>query len=210
MAIVASLVALAAFAAVAEKFAPAQNPSPQPAAQAASQQAQPAPPTAPPATQPAGAAQAAPSNPAPAADPAVERAKKTVRMLDDIYKSTVVLITDKYVHTEDDFAAGSAAVALFSAITEKGWHRVRLIDVSGLPHDPSNVARDDFERAGVARLKAGGDYYEAVVQLDGKPYLRALTPVPVVMQKCVMCHPNYADVPAGAAIGAISYAIPIE
>jgi hypothetical protein len=34
---------------------------------------------------------------------AVERTRKTVRMLDDVYKTTVVLITDKYVNDEDDF-----------------------------------------------------------------------------------------------------------
>ena len=40
---------------------------------------------------------------------AVERSRKTVQLLDNIFKQTVVLITDKYVHDEDDFAAGSAA-----------------------------------------------------------------------------------------------------
>src|SRR5690554_1606038 len=60
-------------------------------------------------------------------DPAVERARKLVRMLDDIYKQTIVLITDKYVHDEDDFAAGSAAVALFANISKGGTHQVRLL-----------------------------------------------------------------------------------
>src|SRR5690606_1978575 len=40
----------------------------------------------------------------------VDRARATVKMLDDIYKSVIVLITDKYVHTESDYPAGSAAV----------------------------------------------------------------------------------------------------
>ena len=80
---------------------------------------------------PAKPAEAAAS--ASAADPAVARARKTVQMLDDIYKNAVVLITDKYVHDEDDFPAGSAAVALFEAISKKGWHQVRLIDATGPP-----------------------------------------------------------------------------
>jgi|GEM_PF-5876378 len=40
--------------------------------------------------------------------------------------------------------------------------------------------------------------------------LRALTSVPVVMKKCVMCHEHYADAKEGEAIGAISYTFPIE
>jgi hypothetical protein len=141
---------------------------------------------------------------------AVERSRKTVRMLDDIYKQTVVLITDKYVHSEDDFAAGSAAVALFENISKGGSHQVRLLDATGDPYDPKNVAQDAFEKEGIKRLKAGAAIHEQVVQKDGKPQLRAITPVPVVMKKCVMCHPHYADAKKNEPVGAISYTVPIE
>jgi hypothetical protein len=141
---------------------------------------------------------------------AVARSRKQVQMLDNIYKNTVVLITDKYVHDEDDFAAGSAAVLLFENISKSGSHKVRLIDASGQPYDDKNVARDDFEREGVKRLKAGEAIYEQVQQIDGKPQLRTLTPVPVVMKKCIMCHDHYRDVKEGEPIGAISYTVPIE
>lgn len=144
-------------------------------------------------------------------DAAVVRARKTVKMLDDVYKTTVVLITDKYVEDESDFPAGAAAIALFDAISKKGWHEVRLIDVSGEPYDEKNVARDAFERQAVEKMKAGESYYDEVEQGEGgKAYLRAMTPVPVVMQKCVMCHPNYEQAAKGAAIGALSYRIPLE
>lgn len=146
-----------------------------------------------------------------APDPAaVERTRKIVRMLDAIYKNAVVLITDKYVHDTDDFPAGSAAVLLFERVSETGSHKVRLLDATGEPYEPKNVARDDFERQGIERLKEGADYYEEVVREDGRPQLRAITPVPVVMQKCVMCHAHYADVAEGQPVGAISYIVPIE
>jgi len=131
-------------------------------------------------------------------------------MLDDVYKTTIVLITDKYVNKEDDFPAGSAAIALFSQIEKKGWHKVRLLDVTGNPYNEKNVANDDFEKEGVKQLKAGKDYYEQVTDKDGKPVLRAMTAVPVVMQKCTICHPHYADAKKGEAIGAVSYTLPIE
>jgi hypothetical protein len=77
-----------------------------------------------------------------AVDPAaVERARKTVRMLDDVYKTTVVLITDKYVNNKKDYPAGRAAKKLFGEISKRGSHEVRLIDATGEPYDARNVAR---------------------------------------------------------------------
>ena len=141
---------------------------------------------------------------------AVERTRRKVHTLDSIYKHTIALITDKYVHDVTDFPAGSAAVALFANISAEGSHHVRLIDVTGAPYVPRNVARDSFEKEGVQRLRAGAEYHEQIVHQDGKPHLRALTAVPVVMDKCVMCHPHYADAAEGEAIGAISYIVPID
>lgn len=141
---------------------------------------------------------------------AIKRTRETVKMLDDIYKQTVVLITDKYVNDTDDFPAGSAAVELFKRVGKTGYHQVRLIDVSGQPYEAANVAKSEFEKEGVKQLKAGKDFYEEVVVKDGKPYLLAITPVPVVMKKCIMCHPHYENVKKGEPIGAISYELPIR
>jgi hypothetical protein len=141
---------------------------------------------------------------------AVDRTRKTVRMLDDVYKTTIVLVTDRYVHSEKDYPAGRAAVKLFGDISKKGWHEVRIIDATGQPSSPSNVAKDNFDREGIKQLKGGKDYYEEVIQKDGKSYLRAITPVPVVMDKCVMCHANYKTVKKGEPIGALTYTLPIE
>jgi len=141
---------------------------------------------------------------------AVQRSRDIVKMLDNIFKQTIVMVTDKYVHDEDDFAAGSAAVLLFKNVSESGDNKVRLIDATGDPYESDNVAKDDFEKEGIKKLKAGAKGHEEVVMKDGRPFLRALTPVPVVMQKCVMCHDHYADVKAGEPIGAISYTVPIK
>jgi hypothetical protein len=144
-------------------------------------------------------------------DPAaLERARKNVKMLDDVYKTAVVLITDKYVHTKKDHPAGRAAVALFKQISEKGWHEVRIIDATGDPSNPRNVARDDFDKEGIKQLKNGQAFYDRVEVKDGKPYLRAITPVPVVMDKCIMCHETYKQAKKGEPIGALTYTLPIE
>lgn len=141
---------------------------------------------------------------------ALNRTRKQVKMLDDIYKSVVVAVTSKYVKTEADYPAGRVVIHLFKAISEKGWHEVHLLDVSGKPSNPKNVAHDKFEKAGVKEMKAGKQYFEQVEQQGGKSYLRAMTFVPVVLEKCILCHPNYKDAKPDAAIGAISYKLEIE
>ncbi len=141
---------------------------------------------------------------------AIARTRDVVKMLDDIYKNAIVLITDKYVNTEDDFPAGSAAVELFRRVAKTGFYNVRLIDVTGEPYEAENVAKNDFEKRAAKQIKAGKSSYEEVTTIDGEPYLQTMTAVPVVMKKCIMCHPHYADVKEGAAIGAISYELPIR
>lgn len=143
-------------------------------------------------------------------DPAVARARKQVAMLDDIYKTAVVLITEHYVKDENSLAAGEAAQALFAAIKKKGWHEVRLLDAAGEPIVDGNKPRDEFEKAAIAALKSGKSGYEQVVEKEGKRFLRSATPIPVVSKKCIMCHDNYAKAKEGEAIGSLSYTIPIE
>ncbi len=144
-------------------------------------------------------------------DPAaVARTRKQVRMLDDLYKTAVVLITTHYVEEDSDLAAGEAAKALFAAMKEKGWHEVRLLDATGEPIEEVNAPKDAFEKRAIQSLKNGETFVDRVITRDGKYYLRAATPLPVVMEKCVMCHANYAGVRKGQPIGALGYTIPIE
>jgi hypothetical protein len=156
------------------------------------------------------AAESQPAEGAPKADRALERTRKTVRMLDDIYKSAVVLITDKYVNDESDFAAGSAAIALFNAVKEKNWHEVKLLDVAGEPYNDENVAKDEFEKEAVRQMKAGQAYFDRVERREDGRYLRAATALPVVLEKCIMCHENYRQAKKGEAIGMLSYTLKIE
>jgi uncharacterized protein YdcH (DUF465 family) len=144
------------------------------------------------------------------ADVAVQRARKQVLMLDDLYKTAVVLITDKYVQKETDLSAGSAAQALFDAMRKKGHHDVRLLDATGSPYDDDNVARDEFEKEAIRQLKAGQATFERVEQREGGRVLRMATPIPVVMDKCVMCHEAYKSAKKGEAIGALSYTMRVE
>ncbi len=143
-------------------------------------------------------------------DPALERTRKQVRMLDDVYKTAIVLITENYVEETSDLAAGAAFQKLFSAMRDKGHHDVRLLDATGEPYEKKNLPRDDFEKAAIKALKEGKGYYEQVVQKDGQRFLRAATPIPVVLKKCTLCHPAYEKAKPGEPIGALGYTIAVE
>ncbi len=147
----------------------------------------------------------------PKVDPeALAQARDTVKMLDDVYKSAIVVFTDKFVTKEGDVPAGAFAVPWMEEVSKHGTHKVRLIDVTGEPIDEKNTAKSDFEKAAVKKIKAGESYVEETATIDGKLVLQAATSVPVVMEKCVMCHPNYEQVPQGQSIGAITYEFPLK
>lgn len=143
-------------------------------------------------------------------DPAVERTRKQAKMLDGIYKNAIVLVTEHYVTEKSDLPAGSAFKKLFQAAKDNKWHEVRLIDATGEPYEPDNVAKSDFEKRAIKLLVGGQAYVDEVIEKEGKRYLNVATAIPVVMKKCVMCHENYSKVAEGRAIGALGYVIPIE
>jgi hypothetical protein len=143
-----------------------------------------------------------------APDPAaIERTRDTVKMLDDIYKGFVLHITATYVKAQEKTPAARVTKNVFKHVADKGWHTGRLLDVTGAPLNPSNVANSDFEKRAVAKLKSGAAYFDEVGTKDGKPTLRAATPVPIVMNQCIACHPGYKE---GDLIGALVYEVPIR
>lgn len=137
---------------------------------------------------------------------AVDRARENVKMLDDLYKTAVVKITEVYVGQQGEVPAAVAAQEVFAAMHKKGWHHARLVDASGKPKRKANVAETDFEKKAVEAMKAGKTYYEEVGEAKGKPVLRAATVVPAVMKECAACH----RVKEGTLLGTIVYEVPIK
>ncbi len=137
----------------------------------------------------------------------IDRARREIRLLDDIYKTAIVLITKHYVEEDSDLPAGEAFKVLFSGMKEKGWHEVRLLDATGEPLNEDNAPQDAFEKSAIQALLAGKPYYEELAEKDGKRFLRGATPIPIVMAKCTMCHSNYRD---QKVIGALGYTLPLD
>jgi hypothetical protein len=136
----------------------------------------------------------------------LDRARREVKLLDDIYKTAIVLITKHYVDETSDLPAGEAFKVLFQGMKDKGWHEVRLLDATGEPLNDENIPQDAFEKSAVKALLSGQSYYEEQVEKDGRSFLRAATPIPIVMEKCTLCHPNYRD---QKVIGALGYTLPL-
>ena len=137
---------------------------------------------------------------------AVDRTRKQILMLDDLYKTAVVAITEHYVNDPSTLSAASAAKVLFAAMKKNGWHEARLLGFTDVLFNASeNAPKDEFENKAKEALLGGAANYEEVVSKGGKDYLRMATAVPVVMEKCIMCHADFKD--KKGAIGAIAYTV---
>ncbi len=134
---------------------------------------------------------------------AVERTREQVKMLDTLYKTAVVSITNSYVEGQSSVPA---AKDVFAAMHKAGYHNARLIDATGKPKNKKNIASTDFEKKAVAEMKSGKTYYEEVAEVDGKHVFRAATIVPVVLQQCATCHGKKE----GTLLGAIVYELPVK
>lgn len=141
-------------------------------------------------------------------DAALARTKKQARMLDTLYKTAIVLITENYVEGKESLAAGDAFQAIFKTMKDSGFHEVRLLDATGEPYDSDNAPKTEFEKKALKALLAGAPTYEQIVTEKDQRYLLSATPIPVVMEKCTLCHSQYEGVKG--PIGALGLKLLIE
>lgn len=135
-------------------------------------------------------------------DPALERTREQVQMLDTLYKNAVVSVNNKY----DGPPAIKVAKDVFAAMEKAGWHKAKLVDASGDPQNEANLPQTDFEKRAAGAMKAGKPYYEEVEGNGKDRTLRAATVVPAVTQKCATCH----GAKTGDLLGFIRYEIPVK
>jgi hypothetical protein len=141
-------------------------------------------------------------------DPAITRTRQQVKMLDDLYKTAVVLITEHYVTDPSILSAATASKALFAAMKKNGWHDARLIGFTDVLYNADeNSPQDAFEKKAKEKLLSGKGSHEEVITKNGKRFLRVATPVPVVMERCIMCHANFKG--KEGPIGSIAYTVPV-
>jgi hypothetical protein len=123
-------------------------------------------------------------------------------MLDDLFKVTVVDITNRY----DGPPAAKVAKVIFAAAEEKAYFKAKLLDATGAPQNEANVPRDDFDKRAAQAMMQGQSYLEEVVGQGEARRLRVATAVPAVVQKCAKCH----GVQKGDLLGFLSYDLPVK
>ena len=80
-------------------------------------------------------------------------------MLDELYKTAVVSITEKYQKGQP---AIMVAKDIFKAMENGRYHSARLVDATGSPLGEGNVPKTDFEKRAAAAMQAGQTYIEEV------------------------------------------------
>ncbi|MBC8553236.1 MAG: hypothetical protein H8D23_26750 [Candidatus Brocadiales bacterium] len=138
---------------------------------------------------------------------AVKRARQTVKILDVMYKSFIVLITDEYVKGETMFSALTVSKKVFEKMSTKGWYKARLLDATGDPHNPENTPRTKFGRDTIGAFIDGKSFYKRIEKIGGEYYYKAATSVSIVIDGCTICHPHNKH---GDLLGGISYTFPLD
>mgnify|MGYP005852880829 CR=1 FL=1 len=124
-------------------------------------------------------------------------------MLDALYKTAVVSITDKYQRGQP---AIMVAKDVFAAMEASGHHSARLVDASQSPLGEGNEPESDFEKRAAEAMRNKQTYLEEVVGEGEDRRLLAATVVPAVHRRCAACH----GVEEGDLLGFIRYEIPIR
>ena len=136
------------------------------------------------------------------ADPALDRAREQVKMLDDLYKNAVISVNKNY----DGAPAIKMAKDVFKAMEKNGWHSARLVDATGEPLNEANRPMTAFEKAAEKAIRSGQTYYEEVEGKGSDRKLLAATVVPAVHVKCAKCH----GTEVGKLLGFIRYELPVK
>lgn len=139
------------------------------------------------------------TGPAPQARPlSLDEARRTVRLMNDIY-TTGVLTTHKMYASEPGTAAAITwGKQVIREMNTKGWPRARVFGTTDRMLNPENQPADAFEREAGAAFGKGKD---AVEKITGSTY-RWATPIRITEASCLSCHVRNK---LGDLIGGISY-----
>jgi hypothetical protein len=143
---------------------------------------------------------------APEKERELRRARRETKMLDTLYKTAIVSVTQTYVQDGSSTAAITTFQPVLKAMKEGKWHEVRLVDGLNDPINPDNSPKDAFEKRAIREMLAGKELVDSVEMVDGKEVLRTMTILPMALDKCVLCHENYRG---KKIVGGVAYQVPI-
>lgn len=154
----------------------------------------------------AGHSSAGPSETPASRPPArlpLPEARRTVRLMNDIYVTGVLTAHEMYVREPGNPAAIAWGKQVIRQIRAKGWPDAHVFDTTGRPLNPDNNPQNAFEKEAGAEFKRGKAWVEKV---DGRVY-RYATPLRITDQSCLGCHVRSK---VGDLIGGISFAAELQ
>lgn len=139
----------------------------------------------------------------PAAQPEIrplslDEARRTVRLMNDIYVTGVLTTHRMYAHEAGTAAAISWGKQVIREINTKGWPRARVFATTERALNPENQPADAFEKDAGTAFGKGQPAFERV---SGNTY-RYATPIRITMDSCLSCHVKNK---VGDLIGGVSY-----
>jgi len=134
-------------------------------------------------------------------------ARRETKMLDTLYKTAIVSVTQTYVEDDSSTAAITTFQPVLKAMKDGKWHEVRLVDGLGEPINPDNAPKDAFEKRAIKEMLAGMEVVDEVEMIDGQEFLRTMTILPMALDKCVLCHENYRG---KKIVGGVSFQVPLN
>lgn len=127
-----------------------------------------------------------------------EEARRTVRLMNDIYLSGVLTAHKMYVLDRGTAAAVTWGKQVIGQMNGKGWPEAHIFSNGDRALNPDNRPQDEFERTAVQAFQGGKSELE---RTDGDQ-LRYAAPIRITKQTCLMCHVHNK---VGDLLGGVSY-----
>ncbi len=130
-------------------------------------------------------------------------ARRTVRLMNDIYVTAVLTTSKMYVQEPGTAAAVTWGKQVIREVNSRGGPQARIFTTADRPLNPENGAIDAFEReAGAAFVKG-----EAALEKVSSGRYRFAVPLRITDKSCLTCHVRNR---VGDLLGGVSYSAVIQ
>ncbi|TWU17273.1 hypothetical protein Pla52o_52790 [Novipirellula galeiformis] len=113
----------------------------------------------------------------------VELARDRATVMQDVYKSTLAMLHDRYFHRDKSLLPARAMQDIFSDIEDQSGVEARWISASLKPMSVDHAPKSEFEKRAAKEIATGSTHVELVE--DG--YYRRALAIPLT-GGCLSCH----------------------
>lgn len=128
-------------------------------------------------------------------------ARRTARLMADVYLHAVLTAHEMYVREPGQPAAVTWGKQVARKVQARGWPRARIYEASGKPLNPENTA-DPFDRRAAGAFRAGKSTHE---EATADAY-RFSIPIRATDATCISCHARNR---VGDLLGGLTLTVPL-